>query len=229
MSSAASCPPGTVCFSMPVVAIALLLALAVAYLGYAGYIGKMNPAAPGRARASSSHIDEARQRNRQLEDSLRSARTQLQVERADRDVRDVYVHGLSAMPPTPHVHGLVRHHPPLRSDPNIAHGVPINVPTRGYAPEVQQVGILTNTDNEQILPLYGRPTHPGSGKWMYYTATDKFQSVKVPVHSSVRNCTDDLGCNELYDKDTVSVPAYGDRNFAATIYSLDAPRYIPFI
>ena len=224
------CPPGTVCFSTPVAVVALMLTFAVAYLGY---VGRWRITA---SRASDHNMEQriadAHQRNRQLEKSLHDTRTQLQDERTDRDARDVYVHGISSTPPLPtvlHVGEVQTHRPPLRSDPHVVHGVPINVPTRGYAPDVQQVGILTNTDNDQILPLYGRPTYPGSHKWMYYTATDKFQSVKVPVHSSSRNCTDDLGCNELYDSDTVSVPAYGGRTFSATIYSLNAPRYIPFI
>ena len=129
--------------------------------------------------------------------------------------------------------------PPLRSDPNTittlaggvvaVPGVPINVPTRGYVPDVQQVGILTNTEKDQILPLYGRPVHPGSSKWLYHTATDKFQSIKIPVHRSARNCSAEYGCDELYDNDSVTLPAYGDRPFTATIYALDAPRYIPYV
>ena len=102
-------------------------------------------------------------------------------------------------------------------------------PHEETAVEVAPGGILTNTENDQILPLYGRPTHPGSGKWLYHTATDKFQSIKVPVQHASRDCSAEHGCNELYDADNVRVPAYGDREFRTTIYSLDAPRYIPYL
>ena len=136
------------------------------------------------------------------------------------------------------------HVPPMRSDPNsvslpvvlpsvpvvtATRGLPINVPTRGYVPDVQQVGILTNTENDQILPLYGRPTYPGSSKWLYHAATDKFQSIRVPVHVSSRDCSAEYGCNELGDADHVQIPAYGNREFTVSIYSLDAPRYIPYV
>ena len=76
---------------------------------------------------------------------------------------------------------------PLRSSPNQPTtsislqglGVPINIPTRGHTTNYQQVGILTGGD--QILPLFGKLTFPGSNKWLYYTATDKFQMIKIPV------------------------------------------------
>jgi hypothetical protein len=115
--------------------------------------------------------------------------------------------------------------PPERSLPYRT-AVPINIPTRGMAGEYQQVGILTDDDNEKILPLYGRPTHPGSNKWNYYTSTDKFHQVKLPIHSGEKNCTGEYGCNEVDDSDEIKVPAYG-KDFKATLYELDAPRYIP--
>jgi hypothetical protein len=94
---------------------------------------------------------------------------------------------------------------------------------------MQQVGILTDDEKDTILALYGQPTFRGSSKWMYFTATDKFQSIKLPVWRDQRNCTDDLGCDEVYDGDAIRVPAHGGKAFKATIYSIDAPRYIPFV
>jgi hypothetical protein len=135
--------------------------------------------------------------------------------------------------------------PPLRQDPRrlVAEdgivGVAINVPTRGPTPAVQQVGILTaagagagaqaQTDRPSPLALFGRPTFRGSSKWTYFTATDKFHAIKLPVHCGRRDCTDDLGCDELYDGDEVDVPAYPGTTYKATIYALDAPRYIPYL
>lgn len=163
------------------------------------------------------------------------------------DTRVVLMNTTASLAPPPPLSTSL-HIPPMRSDPNtvslpvvlpsvpvvassatVTRGVPINVPTRGYVPDVQQVGILTNTENDQILPLYGRPTYPGSSKWLYHAATDKFQSIRVPVHVSSRDCSAEYGCNELSDADHVQIPAYGNREFTVSIYSLDAPRYIPYI
>jgi hypothetical protein len=107
-------------------------------------------------------------------------------------------------------------------------GIPINTPTRGEQPEIQQVGILTD-GNEKIIPLYGRPTWRGSNKWIYYTSTDKFNFVKLPVHDlNGKNCTEEYGCTEFSDKDQVDVPAY-NKTFSVTTYAADAPRYIPYL
>lgn len=126
--------------------------------------------------------------------------------------------------------------PPERSNPyttpygnylrNI--GVPINIPTRGYSGEFQQVGILVNDKNDNILPLYGKPTYPGSSKWMYYTATDKFREVKIPIFKNKRNCTEEYGCDEIYNNDELFVPAY-NKKFRVTLYTLDTPKYIPYL
>ena len=123
---------------------------------------------------------------------------------------------------------------PLRSSPDQPTtsislqglGVPINIPTRGHTSNYQQVGILTGGD--QILPLFGKLTFPGSNKWLYYTATDKFQMIKIPVNHKSRDCTSEYGCDELYDGDLVHVPAY-NKEYKVSIYQLDAPRYIPYV
>lgn len=123
---------------------------------------------------------------------------------------------------------------PLRSDPNASItslniqglGVPINTPTRGYSPDYQQIGLLTGGD--KILPLYGKPTWNGSSKWLYYTATDKFNMIKLPVRNKSKDCTQEYGCEQLDNRDKVEVSAY-NQEFEVSIYNLDAPRYIPYI
>ena len=107
--------------------------------------------------------------------------------------------------------------------------VPINIPTRGNDTNYQQVGILQNDD--KILPLYGKPRWTGANRWNYYTNTDGYNTIKLPVYNTQnRNCLDDNGCDELTDGDKTNIPQYGkDKTFHATIYQLDKPRYIPFI
>jgi hypothetical protein len=119
-------------------------------------------------------------------------------------------------------------------------GVPINIPTRGYSGGVQQVGALYKQDSSDetikignnnepvILPLFGMPTYNGSNKWMYYTATDKFNQIKIPITNKNRECSVEYGCDELYDGDIVTIPAYNG-NFKVSKYQYDKPRYIPHI
>jgi hypothetical protein len=129
--------------------------------------------------------------------------------------------------------------PPERSYEN-TYGIPINIPSRGPFQAYQQVGILSkeeianpdkipgNNTDTNVLPLFGRPTYSGSNRWNYYTSSDKFQSVKLPINIDNRKCTDDLGCDELRDGDMVSIPSYNGR-FRVEIYDFDKPRYIPVV
>ena len=116
--------------------------------------------------------------------------------------------------------------------------VPINIETRGSGGDYQQIGILykdaitdgekepgSNTDSN-ILPLFGKPTYKGSSQWNYYTATDKYNQIKVPITIDNNNCTDERGCKEINEGDSISIPAYNG-NFKANIYKLESPRYIP--
>jgi hypothetical protein len=109
---------------------------------------------------------------------------------------------------------------------NSTYRVPINIPTRGNSAQYQQVGAINS--GTEILPLYGRPKWPGASKWNYYTSTDSFQSVKLPILFKKRDCLDDNGCDEVYDGDNINIPQYGqERDFKANIYRLDKPYYIP--
>jgi len=109
--------------------------------------------------------------------------------------------------------------------------VPINVPTRGASGTYSQVGILTAPDENSptILPLYGKPTYPGSSRWLYYTSTDKLPSVKIPLTHGDRNCSGDQGCDEIQEQNKISIPAYANKEFDVDIYKMDTPRYIPVV
>jgi hypothetical protein len=129
--------------------------------------------------------------------------------------------------------------PPERSYVN-TYGIPINIPSRGPLQTYQQIGILYkenvenpntlpgNNSESNILPLFGRPTYSGSNKWNYYTSSDKFQTVKLPINIDGHKCTNTLGCNELRNGDTVSIPSYNGK-FKVEIYELDTPQYIPYV
>jgi hypothetical protein len=105
-------------------------------------------------------------------------------------------------------------------------GIP-SLATRGpVAGPVQQVGILaaeggsssSAAPDRTILPLFGRELDSRRGRWNYYTRTDGSNPVQVPVRVRNRVCDDDTnGCEEVYNDDSIHVPALG-RNFKATIY-----------
>lgn len=116
--------------------------------------------------------------------------------------------------------------PKNSSDPR---GIPINVPTRGPRTEWKQVGILTRENGEEtILPLMGRPLYSNRQKWQFYTMSDKNNSVKLPISKNGRSCSAELGCDELFNGDTVFIEGYND-SFKATIYENNVPEYIPFV
>jgi len=106
-----------------------------------------------------------------------------------------------------------------------AYQPPYNLLNRQRTPTAyEQIGFLTH--NNTILPLFGRRLHSGRDKWNYYTLTDKFVSVKVPVIKNGKNGMDEYGCDEIIDGETVYVHGYNEL-FKATIYQTQTPIYIP--
>ena len=103
----------------------------------------------------------------------------------------------------------------------------INVPTRGEPPSYQQVGILTDADQpENIKPLYGRQTYPGSNLWNYFTSLDSHLATKIPIYVSDKDCTDERGCKEIHKGELLNIGDPGNE-YKANIYQTHAPRYLP--
>lgn len=114
------------------------------------------------------------------------------------------------------------------------HAMPINQPTqapytsRSAHSTYTQIGILTRKQGEKILPLMGRMSQIQRNKWQYYTMSDGNQSIRLPVSRNGRSCTNDNGCDEIMNGDTVYVEGYQDA-FRATVYENDAPQYLPHV
>ncbi len=90
-------------------------------------------------------------------------------------------------------------------------------PYKTYKPaDFQQLGVLTGDDG-QILPLYGKPSDTHRTRWNYYTSTPGNQIYPLPIKREDRDCTEDLGCDELYGSEQVSVTGMGG-DFNAEIY-----------
>ena len=102
--------------------------------------------------------------------------------------------------------------------------VPINVSTRGLPQAYQQMGIIKA--GEQLLPLYGRQTAYRSDRYNYYTRTDTYNPIQLPVRFQRRDCMDSIGCEELFGGENVSVSGIGKEG-RVEVYKFDGPTYIP--
>jgi hypothetical protein len=104
------------------------------------------------------------------------------------------------------------------------HNLP-TIPTRGIPEAYQQMGLI-RTDDNSVLPLYGRPTASRSDRFQYYSRTDTYNPVQIPLRYNNRDCVDDIGCNELFDGDSVSLVPSGQKG-QVTLYRLSGPTYVP--
>jgi hypothetical protein len=101
------------------------------------------------------------------------------------------------------------------------------IPTRGAPEAYQQMGVMVGSDGKP-LPLYGRRTAPRSDKFNYYTRTDSYNPVALPVTFNKRDCQDNAGCNEISSGDSVNISPTGE-TAKVTLYGFDGPRYSPDI
>ena len=123
--------------------------------------------------------------------------------------------------------------PPTRLPTNVVPNpnLPINIPTRGSPTGYQQVGVLVDKsggDTPQMLPLYGQETYPGSRLWNYYTSSDGYHAVKLPVLNNNKDCQDQYGCEEIRDEGSVGVKGF-NKEFNVNMYRVEGPRYNPFL
>lgn len=96
----------------------------------------------------------------------------------------------------------------------------MNIPTRGLAPDYKPMGTLKKADGS-YLPLYGRPT-TRSDRFNYYTRTDTYNPVPLPLEYKKRDCMDDVGCNELSSGDDIRVR--GDHSsLKVSLYNTEIP------
>lgn len=117
----------------------------------------------------------------------------------------------------------------FRTDMSDPRGVPINISTRAVDADYRQVGLLTRMGGpEMILPLIGRPLYVSRDKWNFYTMSDKNNMVKLPVSHKGKSCTNEYGCDNLYNGDVVYVEGYND-TFKVTMYDNQVMRYIPYL
>jgi hypothetical protein len=127
--------------------------------------------------------------------------------------------------------------PPLKDDrylvtsSDIRGTVPINVRTQGVDTDYRQLGILTPVNKSgkkaRILPLIGRPLIINRYKWQYYTMETE-NNFKLPITHHGKSCTNEHGCDELYDNDVIDVEGYNEK-FKVSLYDNNTIKYLPFI
>lgn len=104
--------------------------------------------------------------------------------------------------------------PPLKMDLGMSMMIPRE--TRPTTSPFSQVGILTRTTGDQILPLMGRRL--GRDKFNYYSmSTNGSINTKLPLRVKGRSGTNEYGCDELFCGDDVYVTGYNDQ-FRVTMY-----------
>ena len=91
-----------------------------------------------------------------------------------------------------------------------------NIPTQGIPESYQSMGIVKTGDGK-LLPLYGRRSIGSRERYNYYTRTDSYNPIPIPVTIKGRDCQDQVGCPELYDGDRVKLSAT-DETGEVTIY-----------
>lgn len=116
------------------------------------------------------------------------------------------------------------------SCPKVDNNIPIypkELPSYDNNREYQQVGILTSNDEKEpiILPLFSKRANNHRDRWNYYTTTDKNTMLRLPISHDNMKCDDDIGCNEIYDGNTLYIEMYKGKTFIATIYKKQALSY----
>jgi hypothetical protein len=93
---------------------------------------------------------------------------------------------------------------------------PFNIPTQGVPESYQSMGIVKTADGK-LLPLYGRRCISSRERYNYYTRTDSYNPLPIPVYMQGRDCQDQVGCPELFNGDQVRLSTL-DQMGEVTIY-----------
>ena len=207
------CPPGVICIENITMFFLIIIIFIVLYLIYISIIKREN--------------------NKQYHHRKSTTNTQYIIEQQPNypynniPVNDVLMNPY--IPPLRDERYFIPEIVPVRRG-----AIPINVSTNPGAVDTnyRQMGILTPLHNsskkEKILPLMGRPLFVNRDKWQYYTMSDQNNSVKLPIIKNGRSCTNEYGCDQLYNGDTIYVEGY-NQAFKITIYDNDVIKYIPFL
>lgn len=205
-SSFGKCPPGVFCLTPGLVGLILV---GVAVAAYFVVRGLPMPSSSGGAAAAPVRSAE-----------LTTQPISIQIATAQEGGGD----DRYTRAPKPERHWATEPEMPTRAE---VYGKLPRVPTRGLPETYQSMGVLTMEDGA-VLPLYGRRTAARSDRFQYYTRTDTYNPVQLPLSYKRRDCQDDVGCDELFNGEAVTVAGTNQKG-RATIYRFDGPTYVPGI
>ena len=123
--------------------------------------------------------------------------------------------------------------PPLNMSSILNYRLPLynpvmSIATTGIPSQFSQIGVLTPIDGSGgTITLMGRALSTNRNKWQYYTMTDQFNSVKLPIVYNGKNTMDEYGCDEIYSGDTVKTIT--DNAYKVHIYSTGNISYYPHV
>jgi hypothetical protein len=93
-----------------------------------------------------------------------------------------------------------------------------NIPTQGLPEEYQSMGIVKMADGK-LLPLFGRRSISSRERYNYYTRTDSYNPLPLPIEIQGRDCQDQVGCPELFNGDRIKLSATNESG-EVTIYKV---------
>ena len=86
--------------------------------------------------------------------------------------------------------------------------------------------ISVKGDAEQQSSPFASRTATSTDRWNYYTRTDTYNPVPIPVSYKKRDCMDDVGCNEILSGEEIKVEVM-NKPGRTSMYRYDGPKYIP--
>lgn len=102
-----------------------------------------------------------------------------------------------------------------------------SIATQGLPESFQAIGLLKYPGGD-FKPLYGRRLAGSNDRWNYYTRTDTYNPVPLPLSQGRRDCMDDsAGCTEVFDGDTLK--SLNGEVVSVKLYRMNGPTYIPAI
>jgi hypothetical protein len=214
------CPPGVICIENVTMIFIFIAILIIIYIFYISYFDNKN------IKRENSESNRREYREREVPTFLQMLS---------------YPYNNLQPPPVPGDVLLNPYIPPLRDERYLVPSlnivppgaIPINVSTNIGAVDTsyRQVGILTplnSSSKDSILPLMGRPLFVNHDKWQYYTISNQHNNVKLPVSKAGRSCTNEYGCDKIYNGDTIYIEGVNDA-YKVTVYDNDVIKYLPFV
>ena len=95
-----------------------------------------------------------------------------------------------------------------------------------------QIGLLTAVDNgtnsSGPIPLMGKPINSNRNKWQYYSMSDQFNRMKLPVKINGKKGMTEYGINEVVNGDNVFIDGLNS-TYKVSLYENDNIPYDPFV